>query len=59
MNAQQRRQVIASEWMIDIQNPIHSISRLKQRATYSDVTLWWLAVQLNLMEQTSMHPEHR
>ncbi len=59
MNAQERSQIIASEWMIDSQNPIHSISRLKQRATYSDVTLWWLVVQLNLMEHTSSSPEHR
>ncbi len=59
MNAQQRSQIIASEWMIDSQNPIHSISRLKQRATYSDVTLWWLVVQLNLSEHHSVHSDPR
>ena len=59
MNAQQRGQIIASEWMIDSQNPVHSITRLKRRATYSDVTLWWLVVQLNLMEQNSIHTDHR
>ncbi len=59
MNAQQRSQIIASEWMIDSQNPIHSISRLKRRATYSDVTLWWLVVQLNLSEHNSIHSDPR
>jgi len=59
MNAQQRSQIIASEWMIDSQNPVHSISRLKQRATYSDVTLWWLVVQLNLSEHNSIHSDPR
>lgn len=59
MNAQQRSQIIASEWMIDSQNPVHSISRLKRRATYSDVTLWWLVVQLNLSEHNSIHSEPR
>ncbi|ABC98738.1 hypothetical protein ACVW0Q_000201 [Thermostichus sp. MS-CIW-21] len=59
MNAQQRSQIIASEWMIDSQNPVHSISRLKRRATYSDVTLWWLVVQLNLSEHNSIHSDPR
>ncbi|MFS8860721.1 hypothetical protein [Synechococcus sp. B60.1] len=59
MNAQQRSQIIASEWMIDSQNPVHSISRLKRRATYSDVTLWWLVVQLNLSERNSIHSDPR
>ncbi|MFS8866614.1 hypothetical protein [Synechococcus sp. H65.1] len=59
MNARERSQIIASEWMIDSQNPVHSIFRLKQRATYSDVTLWWLAVQLNLSERNSIHSDPR
>lgn len=59
MNAQQRSQIIASEWMIDSQNPVHSISRLKRRATYSDATLWWLVVQLNLSEHNSIHSDPR
>jgi hypothetical protein len=45
--------------MIDSQNPVHSISRLKQRGTYSDITLWWLVVQLNLMEHNSIPSDPR
>ncbi|MFS8775460.1 hypothetical protein [Synechococcus sp. O70.2] len=59
MEARERSQIIASEWMIDSQNPVHSISRLKQRGTYSDITLWWLVVQLNLMEHNSIPSDPR
>jgi hypothetical protein len=33
MEARERSQIIASEWMIDSQNPVHSISRLKSGET--------------------------
>ncbi|MGF1575170.1 MAG: hypothetical protein ACFCU9_04380 [Cyanophyceae cyanobacterium] len=46
--ARSRRQAISEEWMINHQDPTHSISRLKRRSTYSDITLWWLMTQLEL-----------
>jgi len=51
MDALQRKQVISEEWMIDSRTPAHNISRLRYRATYTDSTLWWLMVQLDLLDQ--------
>jgi hypothetical protein len=51
MNAKIRKQVIAQEWLIDSQQPLQSISRLRYRGTYAEVTLWWLVVQLDLLDK--------
>ncbi len=51
MDALQRKQVISEEWMIDGRTPVRNISRLRHRATYTDSTLWWLMVQLDLLDQ--------
>jgi hypothetical protein len=48
--ARSRRQAIVEEWMINDQDPTRSISRLKRRSTYSDLTLWWLVTQLELLD---------
>lgn len=50
MDARQRKQVISEEWMIDRRTPARNISRLRHRATYTDATLWWLMVQLDLLD---------
>lgn len=47
------QQIIAEEWMIDTRDPSHSVTRLKRRSTYSDITLWWLVMQLDLLEAQS------
>ncbi len=57
MNPNDRKQAIAQEWMINVHHPLHSISRLKYRATYTDVTLWWLVVQLDLLDKNSRNPQ--
>ena len=54
MDATQRKQVISEEWMIDSHTPTHNISRLRYRATYSDATLWWLMVQLDLLDRNTL-----
>ncbi|MDX2272766.1 MAG: hypothetical protein NW237_12605 [Cyanobacteriota bacterium] len=53
MKAHTRRLAIAQEWMINPESPNQTISRLKSRATYSDVTLWWLVVQLDLLDKSA------
>lgn len=59
MDSRLRQETIAEEWMIDRSHPSQSISRLKTRATYADTTIWWLVVQLDLLDKNSSYPQLR